>query len=136
MALERVRAEESPIQGSSVDSQGQEPEVEATGVQTPGPPKAKIFNSDCSGSTRIISAYYSQGQRTASGQAFDPNGMTAAHRTLPFGTHLTVSNPRTGKTVIVVVNDRGPFISGVNLDLSLGAAQAIGMNGTAAVCIR
>jgi rare lipoprotein A len=136
MAFEGVPAEESPIQESPVDPQGQGPEAEASGLQAPGPTKAKIFNGDCSGSTRIISAYYSQGQRTASGQTFDPSGMTAAHRTLPFGTRLTVSNPRTGKSVIVVVNDRGPFISGVNLDLSLGAAQAIGMHGTGAVCIR
>ena len=92
-------------------------------------------NGDCSGGKRIISAYYWEGQRTASGQRFDPHGMTAAHRTLPFGTRLTVSNPRTGRSVIVVVNDRGPFVSGVGLDLSLGAAQAIGMRGTGAVCI-
>jgi rare lipoprotein A len=61
--------------------------------------------------------------------------MTAAHRTLPFGTRLTVTNPRTGKSVIVFVNDRGPFISGVSLDLSLGAAEAIGLRGTGTVCI-
>jgi rare lipoprotein A len=137
MAFEEVPAEESPILEPSLDPpQGQAPEIEAPGMQAPGPTKAKIFNGDCSGGTRIISAYYSQGQRTASGQAFDPNGMTAAHRTLPFGTRLTVSNPRTGKSVIVIVNDRGPFISGVSLDLSLGAAQAIGMRGTGTVCIR
>jgi rare lipoprotein A (peptidoglycan hydrolase) len=91
--------------------------------------------SDCSGGTRIISAFYWEGRHTASGQPFNPHGLTAAHRTLPFGTRLTVSNPRTGKSVDVVVNDRGPFVSGVNLDLSLGAAQAIGMRGTGAVCI-
>jgi rare lipoprotein A (peptidoglycan hydrolase) len=89
----------------------------------------------CSGGRRIISAFYSQGRRTASGQLFDPRAMTAAHRTLPFGTRLTVTNPRTGKSVIVVVNDRGPFVSGVSLDLTLGAAQAIGMHGTGSVCI-
>jgi len=61
--------------------------------------------------------------------------MTAAHRTLPFGTHLTVTNPRTGKTVDVVVNDRGPFVHGVGLDLSRAAAQAIGLHGTGSVCI-
>jgi peptidoglycan lytic transglycosylase len=61
--------------------------------------------------------------------------MTAAHRTLPFGTRLTVTNPRNGQSVQVVVNDRGPFISGVSLDLSLGAAQAIGLHGTGAVCM-
>src|SRR6266481_84751 len=95
----------------------------------------KSNRADCNGGKRIISAFYSQGQRTASGQLFNPQGMTAAHRTLPFGTRLTVTNPRTGKSVTVVVNDRGPFVSGVGLDLSLGAAQAIGMHGTGAVCI-
>jgi rare lipoprotein A len=61
--------------------------------------------------------------------------MTAAHRTLPFGTRLTVTNPRTGKSVIVFVNDRGPFVSGVGLDLSVGAAQVIGLRSTGTVCI-
>jgi rare lipoprotein A len=89
----------------------------------------------CSSGQRVISAYYWQGQHTASGQPFNPNGLTAAHRTLPFGTRLTVTNPRTGQSVIVVVNDRGPFVPGVSLDLSLGAAQAIGMRGVGAVCI-
>jgi rare lipoprotein A len=82
-----------------------------------------------------VSAYYWEGRRTASGEPFNPHGMTAAHRTLPFGTHLNVTNPRTGKTVNVVVNDRGPFVQGVSLDLSLGAAQAIGLQGTGSVCV-
>jgi rare lipoprotein A len=96
---------------------------------------AKSIGSGCNGGRRIISAFYSQGQRTASGQPFDPHAMTAAHRTLPFGTRLTVTNPRTGKSVIVFVNDRGPFVTGVSLDLSLGAAQAIGLRSTGTVCI-
>jgi len=104
-----------------------------TGPQVREPRKSNL--TDCNGGKRIISAFYWQGQRTASGQRFDPRAMTAAHRTLPFGTHVTVTNPRTGKSVTVVVNDRGPFVSGVALDLSLGAAQAIGMHGTGAVCI-
>jgi rare lipoprotein A len=99
----------------------------------PGP--AKLIEAGCNGGRRIISAFYSQGRRTASGQPFDPHAMTAAHRTLPFGTRLTVANPRTGKSVIVFVNDRGPFVTGVSLDLSLGAAQAIGLRGTGTVCI-
>jgi rare lipoprotein A (peptidoglycan hydrolase) len=89
----------------------------------------------CSSGKRVVSAYYWQGQHTASGQPFNPNGLTAAHRTLPFGTRLTVTNPKTGQSVTVVVNDRGPFVPGVSLDLSLGAAQAIGMRGVGAVCI-
>jgi rare lipoprotein A (peptidoglycan hydrolase) len=103
-----------------------------------GPPAdelPKSRNTDCNGGRQIMSTFYSQGQRTASGQRFDPQGMTAAHRTLPFGTRLTVTNPRTGKSVTVVINDRGPFVSGVALDLSLAAAQAIGMHGTGSVCI-
>jgi rare lipoprotein A len=86
------------------------------------------------GCRRIISAYY-QGKRTASGAAFNPHGLTAAHRTLPFGTKIVVTNPRTGKQVTVTINDRGPYVRGVSLDLSLGAAKAIGMRGTTAVCM-
>lgn len=134
--IEESSIQESPIQESPVEApRDQMLEVEPPGMHAPAPTKPGISNGDCSGGRRIISAYYSHGERTASGQPFDPNGMTAAHRTLPFGTRLTVSNPRTGRSVIVVVNDRGPFVSGVSLDLSLGAAQAIGMRGTGAVCI-
>jgi len=91
--------------------------------------------SSCTEGQRIITAYYVDGRRTANGERFDPNGMTAAHRTLPFGTHLKVINPRNGKVVLVRVNDRGPFVRGVTLDLSRGAAQAIGLSGTGAVCM-
>ncbi len=98
-------------------------------------PLAVLSDVGCNGGQRIISAYYWEGRHTASGEPFDPHAMTAAHRTLPFGTHLNVTNPRTGKSVVVVINDRGPFVRGVSLDLSLGAAQAIGMHGTGAVCI-
>jgi rare lipoprotein A len=91
--------------------------------------------SACNAGRRVVSAYYWEGHHTASGQPFNPRGMTAAHRTLPFGTRLNVTNPRTGKTVNVLINDRGPFVRGVSLDLSLGAAQAIGLQGTGSVCI-
>ncbi len=67
------------------------------------------------------------GARTASGQRFDPNGLTAAHRTLPFGTHVQVTNPRTGDSVIVTINDRGPFHSNRVIDLSEAAARQIGI---------
>jgi rare lipoprotein A len=89
----------------------------------------------CNGGQRIVSAYYWESRHTASGQPFNPYGMTAAHRTLPFGTRLTVTNPRTGQSVTVVINDRGPYVQGVSLDLSLGAAKAIGMQGTGVVCV-
>ncbi len=77
-----------------------------------------------------------RGNRTASGEMFNPNGLTAAHRSLPFGTCLVVGNPRTGKSVKVRVNDRGPFTKGLSLDLSAGAARAIGMRSTQNVTMK
>lgn len=74
---------------------------------------------------------YDPGKRTtASGQPFIPSALTAAHKTLPFGTKLRVTNPNNGKSVIVTVNDRGPFSGNRVLDLSYGAAKAIGMIGS------
>ncbi|HUI98527.1 MAG TPA: septal ring lytic transglycosylase RlpA family protein [Xanthobacteraceae bacterium] len=105
----------------------------ATARETPRLGHGRV--SSCSEGQRIISAYYMDGRRTASGERFDPGGMTAAHRSLPFGTHLKVINPRNGKVVVVRINDRGPFVKGVTLDLSRGAAQAIGLSGTGAVCM-
>ena len=67
--------------------------------------------------------------KTASGARYDSNKLTAAHRTLPFGTRLTVIDPRSHRVVTVVVNDRGPFTKGRVLDLSFAAAQALHMTG-------
>lgn len=77
-----------------------------------------------------------RGNRTASGEIFNPDGLTAAHKSLPFGTCLVVGNPKTGKRVTVRVNDRGPFTAGLTLDLSHGAARAIGMHSTQSVTMR
>ena len=68
-----------------------------------------------------------QGRPTASGEAYDINRLTAAHRTLPFGTRLRVTNVENGRSVVVRVNDRGPHVAGRVLDLSLGAAKALGL---------
>ena len=74
-------------------------------------------------------SYYGNesGSRTASGARFNQNAMTAAHRSLPFGTKLRVTHR--GQSVVVTINDRGPFIRGRVLDLSKGAARAIGLTG-------
>ena len=84
---------------------------------------------------RVVATWYQSGRRTASGAAFNPNGHTAAHRSLPFGSRVTVTNPRNGQSVTVTINDRGPFTRGVSLDLARGAARSIGMNGTQQVCL-
>jgi rare lipoprotein A len=120
--------------------QAQEPQVQVQEPQVQEPkaeePPKSDANGGCKAGRRVIAASYGEGQRmTSSGERFDRHGMTAAHRTLPFGTRLTVTNLKTGKSVVVVVNDRGPYTRRIEIDLSIAAAKAIGMNGTAAVCI-
>lgn len=75
------------------------------------------------------------GRKTASGETFNTNEFTAAHRTLPFGTKVRVVNKRTGKSVVVRINDRGPFVHGRVIDLSRASAQAIGISGVASVTV-
>ena len=77
-----------------------------------------------------MASYYWQGTRTASGARFNPGGMTAAHKTLPFGTKVLVTHVSTGRSVTVTINDRGPFVKGRIIDLSRGAARALGYEGS------
>ncbi len=86
--------------------------------------------------TTGLASYYKSGKHTANGERYNPNGLTAAHRNLPFGTRLRVTNLRNGKSVIVRVNDRGPFIKRRVLDLSFGAAKVIGLHRTGIAKIR
>jgi rare lipoprotein A len=72
-----------------------------------------------------MASYYSDGQRTANGEVFDPNAFTAAHKTLPFNTRVRVTNLANGKSTIVRINDRGPFVAGRCLDLTRAAFAAI-----------
>jgi rare lipoprotein A len=74
-----------------------------------------------------LASYYGSGERTATGERFDPSGMTAAHRTLPFGTRVKVTRVDTGDSVVVRINDRGPFKRGRVIDLSEGAARSLGI---------
>jgi peptidoglycan lytic transglycosylase len=78
-----------------------------------------------------IASFYSAGYSgpTADGERYDPKKFTAAHRTLPFGTLLRVTDIRNGRSVTVTVNDRGPFVKGRVLDLSLAAAKALRITG-------
>jgi rare lipoprotein A len=82
-----------------------------------------------------IASWYQVGERTASGEAFNADALTAAHPRLPFGTRVKVVDPRNDRSIVVRINDRGPFIRGRILDLSRGAARALGMRGVAAVTI-
>jgi rare lipoprotein A len=79
-----------------------------------------------------VASWYGEpfhGRLTASGERYNMHGLTAAHRSLPFGTRLKITNPETGRSSLVTVTDRGPFIRGRHLDLSYGAAKEIGLVG-------
>ncbi len=75
------------------------------------------------------------GRRTASGERFNTNDLTAAHKTLPFGTKVKVTNTKTGQSVVVRINDRGPYAHGRVIDLSKASARSIGINGLAQVAL-
>ena len=107
---------------------------ESLPVADPVAAEEKIYKAIGQGTA----SYYGRelaGNRTASGERFNPAGFTAAHRTLPLGTKIRVTNVANGRSVIVRVNDRGPFVGKRLIDVSLGAAQEIQMirTGTAQV---
>ena len=102
--------------GDAVDLDTFEPPIERT----------RVIRSLGTG----VASYYGRrfhGRLTANGERFNMRAMTAAHKTLPFGTMVRVTNPSNGRSVVVRINDRGPFIPGREIDLSRGAAEAIGM---------
>lgn len=94
-------------------------------------PGSPLFAASWTG----IASVYSEGARTANGERFNPRALTAAHRTLPFGAMVLVTNLGNGRSVTVRINDRGPFIRGRIIDLTPTAARAIGMDGLARVRI-
>jgi rare lipoprotein A len=86
--------------------------------------------------TGLASVYdLSSGKETASGEGLREDALTAAHRTLPFGTVVVVTNKESGRSALVRINDRGPFVRGRVIDLTPGAARAMGISGIANVSI-
>lgn len=83
----------------------------------------------------IASVYAYNGGKTASGERMKDSALTAAHRTLPFGTLVRVTDARSGRSVVVRINDRGPFVRGRVIDLSPAAAHALGFSGLASVTL-
>ena len=94
---------------------------------------SRSTRSSGSHAMRGLASYYWQPQRVASGGWFNPNALTAAHKTLPFGTRVRVTNLRNGRSVVVRINDRGPYIRGRIIDLSKRAAGVVGMTGAGVV---
>jgi rare lipoprotein A len=94
-----------------------------------------VCSSAAMAESGIASIYAYAGEKTANGERANPGGLTAAHKTLPFGTRVRVVNKRNGKSVVVRINDRGPFIRGRIIDLTPAGARALGFNGLAPVSV-
>ena len=88
------------------------------------------------GPSGIASVYSTEsGSGTASGEKLNPGALTAAHRSLPFGTKVRVTNKKNGRSVVVTINDRGPFIKGRIIDLTPAAAKVLGFSGLTQVTL-
>lgn len=102
-----------------------------TAKKTTSAPAPKVVGSGSCGAS-----FYDEGQMTANGETFNPDALTAAHKTLPFNTRVRVTNPANGKSVIVRINDRGPYVDGRCLDLSRAAFAAIASTDLGEVDVR
>ncbi len=126
-----------------VNTQPQQTTKKPQHVQTAKKPRQKLRSQQVTGRIRstsrgMASFYgYESGSRTASGERFNPEALTAAHRSLPFGTRVRVTNNWNGRSVIVRITDRGPFIGGRIIDLSTNAARQLQMisSGVASVTL-
>jgi peptidoglycan lytic transglycosylase len=108
----------------------QEPPPEPATQVAPAPPPPAPHASRKSTTKQVRASYMGTkpaGRPTASGEAYDPNELTAASRTLPLGSTIEVTNPSNGRSVRVRINDRGPYVHGRSLDLSKRAAEEIGL---------
>lgn len=93
-----------------------------------GGPESRPTKSATHAERGLASIYAYDGEKTASGERARPTGFTAAHRTLPFGTRVRVTHRKNGRSVVVRINDRGPFIKGRVIDLTPSAAKALGFS--------
>jgi rare lipoprotein A len=98
-------------------------------VRSPTPFETDRHSTATKGTSYGLASFYSEGTRTASGEQFNPNELTAAHPNLPFGAKLRVTDVTTGRSVVVRVNDRGPFVPGRVVDVSYSAAASLGIVG-------
>lgn len=139
IVLVGVRSVSEPpaSQGPPADARTSSPSAGSSSAGSPSaarsngnaPAEANNSNVTPATGTTCVASNYSQGQMTANGERFDPSAMTAAHKTLPFNTRVKVTNPSNGQTVVVRINDRGPFTPGRCIDLSRSAFALIGDTG-------
>jgi rare lipoprotein A len=130
---QRQRNRPGRVVRSADDQQYEAPRSRRRGART-----ASLGSSYATsgGTHHGLASFYWQPQRVASGGWFNPNAMTAAHKTLPFGTRVRVTHVGNGRSVVVRINDRGPYVRGRIIDLSKAAAGVIGMVGQGVAQIR
>lgn len=126
--------EPSPSPSSKKKTKSAKTEPDSTAAELAAPKKKQQYKVVRSGSCQA--SYYWEGQMTASGERFDPSELTAAHKTLPMGTKVRVTNKNNGRSVIVRINDRGPYAGGRCLDLSKAAMQEVGGTGSGVIPVR
>ncbi|NUT41703.1 MAG: septal ring lytic transglycosylase RlpA family protein [Thermoactinospora sp.] len=137
----------SPSQASSDSSKSSDSSASTNKPESASSPKPKSSESAKSKKPeatgpRVVStgtcgaSFYGDPQMTASGEQFDPTAMTAAHKSLPLGSKVRVTNPNNGDSVTVRINDRGPYIGGRCLDLSEAAFDAIGDTGAGVMTVK
>jgi rare lipoprotein A len=129
-AVAATKPEGQPAQkgAAPAEKKATAPETAPQTAPKSAAPKAQAARPSGGGQHGVASFYW-QPQRVAAGGWFNPNAMTAAHKTLPFGTRVRVTHQGNGRSVEVVINDRGPYIAGRIIDLSKAAASIIGMTG-------
>jgi uncharacterized protein YabE (DUF348 family) len=119
------------VRVSSVLTKQAQAQVAAVGTKTATP---TVTTPAATGNT-CGASWYASGSRTANGEAFNPDGITAAHKTLPFNTKVKVTNVANGQSIVVRINDRGPFVAGRCLDLARGAFSQIASLGTGTITV-
>ncbi|MFD0683598.1 septal ring lytic transglycosylase RlpA family protein [Actinomadura fibrosa] len=136
-AADPPRAAPTRASRGKTRSPGPAPKKSAKPAKTAKPkPKKKAPAYKVLKSGSCQASYYWEGQMTASGEPFDPSELTAAHKTLPMGSKVRVTNKNNGRSVIVRINDRGPYAGGRCLDLSKAAMAEVGGTGAGVIPVR
>ncbi|MFA1546598.1 septal ring lytic transglycosylase RlpA family protein [Actinomadura chokoriensis] len=121
---------------TSQPSPAKEPKSDSRAAYLAKPEKKRPGKRKVLDSGSCEASYYWQGQTTASGERFDPDKLTAAHKTLPMGSKVRVTNKNNGRSVTVRINDRGPYAGGRCLDLSKAAMKKVGGTGAGVIRVR
>jgi rare lipoprotein A (peptidoglycan hydrolase) len=123
---------QAPVRQAAASNRSSDDEA----PQRKGRRSAPSSSGSLSGGETGIASFYWQPQRVASGGWFNPNAMTAAHKSLPFGTRVRVTRADNGNSVDVTINDRGPYVAGRIIDLSKAAASSLGITGQGLARVR